>query len=93
MSTLTSALPTANPAVVYRALPDGAVLFSTVHEVYFGLNESGAFIWEHLRPTCETLDELCAALCTRFPEVSAETARGDVLQLLGALADAGLVTA
>lgn len=93
MSTVAVVLPAANPNVVYRALPDGAVLFSAEDEVYFGLNITGAFVWERLRPACDTVDELAAALHERFPEVALETAREDVVELLAALADAGLVVA
>lgn len=84
-------LPTANPVVVYRALSEGAVLFSTTDEVYFGLNSVGARVWELLPPASETLDELCAVLAKEYPEVSADTIRADVNELLEELTAHGLV--
>jgi len=60
-------LPVANPKVIYKALLDGeAVLFSTEEEVYFGLNEVGARVWELLPPATNSLDELCAALAVQY---------------------------
>jgi hypothetical protein len=37
---------TANPAAVYAALDDGAVLLNTDSGVYFGLDPVGSRIWE-----------------------------------------------
>ena len=48
-------LPVATAHVVYGPLSDGAVLFSTKDEVYFGLNQVGAQVWELLPPTTYTL--------------------------------------
>jgi hypothetical protein len=84
-------LPVVNPAVVFRALSDGAVLFSTTDEVYFGLNSVGAKIWQLLPPTNRTLDELCAALLKEYPEVAPDTIRSDVTELLEELTVHGLV--
>ena len=84
-------LPVANPAVIFKAMSDGAVLFDPGAEVYFGLNEVGARIWELLPPACNALDELCAHLVARYPEVPEATLRQDVAELLDALAQQGLV--
>src|SRR5215204_619129 len=84
-------LPIANPVVVYRALSEGAVLFSTTDEVYFGLNNVGAKAWELLPPTTNTLDDLCAALVKEYPEVPEATIRADVNELLEELTAHGLV--
>ncbi len=88
-----TALPTPHSAVVYRALPDGGVLFSTTDEVYFGLNETGAFVWEHLAPACPTIDALCEAVCARFPDAGADAVRQDVTELLAAFVENGLAVA
>jgi hypothetical protein len=84
-------LPTRNEAVIYRALSEGAVLFSLTNEVYFGLNAVAAEVWEMLPPTHTSLDSLCAALAARHPEVSAADLRTDVIELLTSLQSFGLL--
>jgi hypothetical protein len=85
------ALPAAHPAVVWTPLPDGAVLFSTETELYFGVNSVGALVWELLPPATQTLNDLCAAVHERFPDATLEQIRGDVIELLDTLAQYGLV--
>jgi hypothetical protein len=84
-------LPVANPKVLFRALSEGAVLFSTTDEVYFGLNAVGARVWQLLPPATDTLDELCARLAPEYPEVDSQVIRGDVEELLAELTAHGLV--
>lgn len=83
-------LPVASPTVIYRSLPDGAVLFSTVDEVYFGLNTVAARIWELLPPVTQTFDELCATLEQQYPEIDPSEIRSDARKLLEDLVEAGL---
>lgn len=84
-------LPIPNPDVIYRSLAEGAVLFSTRDEVYFGLNDVGARVWELLPPVATTVDEICTQVAERYPDVSAATIRNDVDDLLAALTEYGLV--
>ncbi|HEX6964404.1 MAG TPA: PqqD family protein [Gemmatimonadaceae bacterium] len=84
-------LPKANPTVVYSALPDGGVLFSPSDETYFGLNKTGACVWENLHPVRGTIEELCAEVGRCFPDAEPERIQRDVIHLLGALAENGLV--
>ncbi len=77
-------LPAAKPDVIYQSLSEGAVLFSTSDEVYFGLNEVAARVWEAL-PATTTWDELCAAVQAHYPEADPETIRADVRQLIDEL--------
>lgn len=84
-------LPIPNPDVIYRSLAEGAVLFSTRDEVYFGLNDVGARVWELLPPAAGTVDEICEVLADRYPDASPATIREDVDDLLAALAEHGLV--
>lgn len=84
-------LPVANPKVIYKALSEGAVLLSTTDEVYFGLNEVGARVWEHLPPVLNTLDELCAEIGAAYPDTDPNTIRADVSELLAELTEYGLV--
>lgn len=84
-------LPVVNPNVIFRSLPDGAVLFSTTDEVYFGLNPVAARVWELLPPASASLDSLCSALEREYPEVAPDELRRDVEELLQDLAEFGLV--
>ena len=86
-------LPTADPKVIYRSVAGGAVLLSTAQEVYYGLNTVGAYVWEHLPPVFQTLEQLAAALSAAYPDVPAEAIRADVLELLDNLVANGLVCA
>ena len=84
-------LPVANPKVIYKALSDGAVLFSTEDEVYYGLNSVGARVWELLPPASSTLDELCATVAAQYPDVDVSVIRADVTELIADLAKHRLV--
>jgi len=84
-------LPVPDRDVIYKAVDSGAVLLSTKEEVYYGLNAVGGYIWEHLPPVLETLDELSASLSALYPEVPVETIRADASELLDDLLAASLV--
>ena len=86
-------LPAADPKVIYRGVAGGAVLLSTEHEVYYGLNTVGAYVWEHLPPVFQTLEELCAALSALYPDVPLESIRADIRELLHDLVANGLLGA
>lgn len=83
-------LPEAGQDVVFSRVSDGAVLLSTGAEVYYGLNETGARIWEHLEG-CDTLEELCRALQEDYPDADPEVLRSDVEEILADLDDRGLL--
>jgi hypothetical protein len=87
----TALLPLAAPDVVYKALPDGAVLFSSESEVYFGLNSVGARVWELLPPATATVAQLVAELGKEYPGVDADMIAADVTELLADLQRQGLV--
>jgi len=84
-------LPKAHPDVVYCAVEDGAVLLLTSDEVYFGLNEVGALVWELLPPKTQDFDDLCQQLGERYPEAAPSDIRSDVEELLAQLKEQGLV--
>ncbi len=84
-------LPSPHPEVIYKSVSEGAVLFHTGQEVYFGLNSVGAKIWELLPPRCSTWEELITALQQQYPEVDESTLRQDAGELLEELAVEGLV--
>ena len=85
-------LPLPLPSVVFQRVDDGAVLFSPDTELYFGLNEVGARVWELLPPTCTQVDDVVARLAAVYPDAAVETIRADVVALLGQLQLEGLVT-
>ena len=85
-------LPVPDPAVIFRTLPDGAVLLHTATEVYYGLNAVGARVWELLPPSTHDLDDLCAQLAAEYPEADPLEIRSDVVELMTELREAGLVT-
>jgi hypothetical protein len=75
-------LPVPNSKVLFKPMSDGAVLFSTDNEVYFGLNSVGARVWELLPPVCSTFEELCTRLASEYPEVARHVIETDVKELL-----------
>lgn len=85
-------LPTPTPAVIFQRVDDGAVLFAPATEIYFGLNEVGAAVWELLPPATDSLDALCARLAEQYADAPAEQIRADVEALLADLLREGLVT-
>ena len=86
-----TALPVASPSVVWTPLPDGAVLFSTETEVYYGVNGVGALMRELLPPASMTLEDLCTSVQAKYPDVPLEQIRTDVVELLEDLKRCGLV--
>jgi hypothetical protein len=85
-----SVLPTPSPVAIFQRLDDGAVLFSTQEEVYFGVNAVGARIWELLPPSCDTFGELCATLAVQYPGVPERQIRADAQAFLADLLQSGL---
>jgi len=83
-------LPAPHPAVVFQALDEGGVLFSTDDEVYYGLNRLGARVWE-LLTVAQSLAELRAELEVMHPDTPPATLEADVAELLDQLRDARLV--
>jgi hypothetical protein len=85
------ALPSANPDVIFKPVAEGAVLFSVKDEVYYGLNAVGMRIWQLLPPVHSSVDELCGALRTDYPQVDPAVLRVDVVELLDELTALGLL--
>jgi hypothetical protein len=88
---VSQSLPVPRATVLWINLPDGAVLFSRETEVYYGLNNVGAVIWEQLREGVPSMDLLCEAVQERFPDATLEQIRADVLELLTDFSENGLV--
>ena len=87
----TTRLPIPNPQVIHRSLPDGAVLFSTVDEVYFGLNAVASRVWALLPPVLTTYGELCQTIQSEHPDVAPAVIRADIVELLDHLRANALV--
>src|SRR5690606_38054717 len=86
-------LPHPNPAVLFQPVAEGAILLHTEQEIYFGLNEVGAQIWQMLPPSCGDISEVSAELCRRYPDVEPSLIETDVSTLISELAEQGLVVA
>lgn len=84
-------LPVPKDDVIFRRLADGAVVYHCTEEVYFGLNEGGARIWELLSPAPSSLDELVACIARDNPEVDAATIKRDTEAMISSFESFGLV--
>jgi len=83
--------PSVADGVIFQRVSDGAILLSTEDEIYFGLNEVGAEIWQRLEED-RSLEAICAELRDRYPEVDEARIRSDVEDLLRELSREGLVS-
>ena len=81
----------AKPDILFQQVDDEGVLLSLEDEVYFGMNEPAAHIWQLLQagPCAETA--LVARLAGAYPDVARATIAADVAELLHALVENGLV--
>jgi hypothetical protein len=84
-------LPKPAAHVIFRRLPEGGVIYSTASEIYFGLNDVGARIWELLPPAASTFAEMCGALERAFPDATTALIRRDVTRYLDELLANALV--
>ena len=84
-------LPRPRPTVVYRDLPEGAILFCTRTEVYYSLNPIGARIWRLLPPVCASEDDIVARLSEEYPDVNLGKIASDVRRLIEEFVGNGLV--
>lgn len=84
-------LPSPRPSVVFREVPEGAILFCTETEVYFSLNPIGVRVWRMLPPSCSNDEEIVSLLSADYPDVNLGTISADVRRLLADLAGNGLV--
>lgn len=65
------------------------VILNLANGVYYGLNEIGAFIWQHLQESLE-VNDVCELLLAEY-DVSREECERDVLALVQHLSDEGLI--
>ena len=76
--------------VLFQNLDGEAVLLDLASETYFGLNEVGTRVWQLLE-SATALGEVHRSLCEEY-DADALRIEQDLLDLVGKLADAGLVT-
>ncbi len=74
---------------VSSRLGDEVAILELDQGVYFGLNNTGAFLWNLMQEPVR-VNEMHAALVEEF-EVDVDTAEKDLLRVLGELRDAGLI--
>lgn len=67
------------------------VLLDHQKGIYYGLNELGAFIWEHLKTGEKSVETLCSYIMNEF-DIDQATCEADVKQLLYDLATEQLIT-
>ncbi len=82
---------TMSDEVLAQEVGDEVVLLDLAGERYFGLDPVGTRIWA-LLPEAASLAALLDTLCTEF-DAPRERIEADLLTLVDALLDAGLVTA
>jgi len=74
---------------VYSRLGDEVAILELDQGVYYGLNDTGSFLWNLMQKPVR-VNEMRAALVEEF-DVDADTAEKDLLRVLGDLRDAGLI--
>ena len=85
-----SAILIPSPEVLVQELDGEAVLLNLDSERYFGLDDVGTRVWQHLLELGR-LDRVCEEMQKEY-DVDESNLRADVLQLVEELIDAGIVT-
>ena len=75
--------------VLDSSVDDERVVLDTDSEIYYGLNEVGAHLWEQLEKP-RSVDELVTSTAEEF-DVATSECREDVRSFLADLLDVGLV--
>lgn len=84
-------LPTPADTVIFRRLESGAVLYDSAAEVYYGLNDVGATIWELLGDADCAPDGLVDRLLSAYPDADPALLRADSDALIASLVGYGLL--
>lgn len=80
-----------SPEVICQPVTEGAVLFHTGTETYFGLNEAGLKVWMALESGPETVQAVYDAVCAAYPDAEISVVRRDVDALIDELTSQGLL--
>jgi len=77
--------------VLFQRFADGAVVYSPGDESYFGLNGTGAEIWNLLPKEGASFDSLIERMVAMYPEAPESELRTDLSDLLDELVKHGLL--
>jgi len=75
---------------LFTIIDDEAVIMSEENDLFFSINPVGTVIWETLAAP-STLDEICAAIATRFSQTEPQKVRADAQQFIAQLAARNLI--
>lgn len=81
----------AKPEVLFQQVDDEGVLLSLEEEVYFGVNESAARVWQQLQEGPCSEDALVAHMAAVYPDAPRAVIAADVAELLAELDRNGLL--
>ena len=84
-----STIVSPSPEVLVQELDGEAVLLNLDSERYFGLDDVGTRVWQHLLEH-RRLDRVCEEMQKEY-DVDGATLRADVLRLVTELVEAGIV--
>lgn len=79
----------ATPQQVSTELGEESVILHLSSGTYFGLNETGAFVWQLIQ-TPRSLADICAAVAAEY-DIDAQACRADICELLEGFAEARLL--
>ncbi len=85
-----STIVTPSPEVLVQELDGEAVLLNLESERYFGLDDVGTRVWQHLLEH-RRLERVCEEMHKEY-EVDESRLRADILRLVEELIEAGIVT-
>jgi hypothetical protein len=71
-------------------MDEGLAMMSIENSSYYGMDKIGRSIWETFDEPA-SIETICDKLCERF-DVSAEACQKDVIDYMGKLQQAGLIT-
>jgi hypothetical protein len=77
--------------VLFQRFADGAVVYSPGDESYFGLNGTGAEVWNLLPKEGASFDDLLQQMIAKYPEAPAADLQTDLRDLLDELVQHGLM--
>ena len=83
--------PAPADSVIFRRLETGAVLYDSAAEVYYGLNDVGATIWELLEQAAPQSDTFVDRLRATYPDADAAVLCADCDALVASLVGYGLL--
>ena len=86
-----NSLPRPRGSVIFKEMDDGAVLYCTDSETYFGLNPVGVTIWRFLETGTPETEALLNSVHNAFPDAPEPDVRTDVMEFLDELREAELV--